>query len=282
MSQQLDIHEIYCSYATNSQHNKNSQNQFEANPKMPLSRSEKILLLSKAITSTFSSSEWTEIGYLTATDEYIDNYPRLLRSLQWGDEDYKGHAFNAIAYILDANPANLRILIDYEPIAHWSEQHQQAEFELLKSEVYGLEIPETTPLTSSETILEALADAQALLRTRGPMSAVDRVHTALHAYLKVACEQIGLDFPKDATANQLLRLLIENHPALHDLGPRTEDIRRILRTSATIVDAMGTIRNQASLAHPNEDLLDNEEALFVINIARSLFRFLDAKLPPKR
>ena len=41
---------------------------------------------------------------------------------------------------------------------------------------------------------------------------------------------------------------------------------------------MGTLRNRASLADPNEDLLDHEEALLVINLARSLLRFLDAKL----
>lgn len=245
---------------------------------MALSRSEKILLLSSAITSTFSSSEWTEIGYLTGTDEYIEDHPRLLRSLLWGDDDYKGHVIDATACILDADRANIRKLIEYEPIARWLRSNRQAEFDLLDAEVHGLEVADTAPSTSSETIQEALADAQALLRTRGPVSAVDRVHTALHAYLRTACDQIGIVLPKDATANQFLKQLIENHPALHDLGPRTDDIRRILRTSASIVDAMGSIRNQASLAHPNEDLLDKEEALFVVNIARSLIRFLDAKL----
>ena len=52
----------------------------------------------------------------------------------------------------------------------------------------------------------------------------------------------------------------------------------MLKTSAAIVDAMGTVRNRASLAHPNEELLDHEEALLVINLARSLLRFLDEKL----
>jgi hypothetical protein len=32
------------------------------------------------------------------------------------------------------------------------------------------------------------------------------------------------------------------------------------------------------LVHPNEELLDNDEALLVINLARSLLRFLDAKI----
>ena len=249
---------------------------------MTLSRREKILFLSNAITSTFSSSEWTEIGYLTDTDEYIENHTRLLRSLAWGDDDYKGHVFQTTAYILDNNSANLRILIDYDPIERWLRQNKPAEYELLISETHGFEIAESTPSTSNETVHEALADAQALLRTRGPASAVDRVHTALHAYLKTVCEQIGIVSPKEATANLLLKQLLENHPALKDLGPRSDDIRRILRTSGAIIDAMGSIRNQATLVHPSEDLLDNEEALLVINIARSILRFLDTKLPPLR
>jgi hypothetical protein len=50
------------------------------------------------------------------------------------------------------------------------------------------------------------------------------------------------------------------------------------RDERFIVDAMGTLRNRASLAHPNEELLDHEEGLLVINLARSLLRFLDAKI----
>lgn len=100
----------------------------------------------------------------------------------------------------------------------------------------------------------------------------------MYGFLKGACSDAGIAFESDATPNQLLKLLLDGHPALQDLGPRGQEIRRLIRTSASIVDAMGTLRNRASLAHPNEELLDQEEALLVINLARSLLRFLDAKL----
>ncbi len=61
-----------------------------------MERRQRILALAKAIQATFASSEWVETGYLTSTDEYIDNHPRLLRSLFWGDEDYKGHVIDAV------------------------------------------------------------------------------------------------------------------------------------------------------------------------------------------
>ena len=66
-----------------------------------LERRQKILIFAKAMEAVFTASEWTEIGYLTGTDEWIDRHPRLLRSLSWGDGDYKGHVLDATAHILD-------------------------------------------------------------------------------------------------------------------------------------------------------------------------------------
>ena len=242
-----------------------------------MERRQQILILAKAIQATFSSSEWTEVGYLTATDQYIDSHDRLLRSLNWRDNDYKGHVLDTVAHILDTDENNLKRLVEYKPIATWLSTHNPGALHSLHSEVYGLVVPEVM-LTGSETAVVALEDAQALLESRGPTSAVDRVHTGLHGFLKGACTDARLAFEPDATPNQLLKLLLKSHPSLQDLGDHCQEMQKIIRSSASIVDAMGTLRNRASLAHPNEELLDHDEALLVINLARSLLRFLDAKL----
>lgn len=242
-----------------------------------MERRKQILTLAKAIEATFTSSEWTEIGLLTSTNEYIDGHPRLMRSLHWGDDDYKGHVLDAVGRMLDVDPVNLRRLVEYDPIKRWLSEHDRAGFEGLQTDAYGMAVPEVIP-TGSESAMLALADAQTLLESRGPTSAVDRVHTGLHGFLRGACQNAGIPSDAEATPNQLLKLLLDQHAGLQDLGPRGEEIRRMIRTSASIVNAMGTLRNRASLAHPNEELLDHEEALFVINLARSLLRFLDAKL----
>jgi len=241
-------------------------------------RGQQILMLSKAIQNTFSTSEWTEIGYITSTDEWIDSHPRLLRSLRWNDDDYKGHVLDAVKYILNMDTDNLKKLFEYEPISRWLKKNERGFYDELFAEIFNMEVPHVIPNTSTDSGFAALADAQALLRERGPTSAVDRVHTGLHAFLKAACDQASIKYSSDPTANQLLKLMLDQHPSLQDLGTRTEEIRRMIRTSASIIDAMGTLRNNASLAHPNEELLGHDEALFVINLARSLIRFLDAKL----
>lgn len=218
---------------------------------------------------------------MTNTKDWIDGHSRLLRSLHWGDSDYKGHVFEAVSHILDKASENLRKLLEYPPIAEWLQQNNGGAYHELSAEAFGTEVPHVTPTNSTHSGFAALADAQTLLRTRGPGSAVDRIHTGVHGFLKSACDKASIAYPSEATANQLLKALIEHHPALQDLGPRSDDIRRMMKTTATIVDAMGTLRNKASLAHPNEELLGNDEALFVINLARSLLSFLDRKINPK-
>jgi hypothetical protein len=241
-----------------------------------MEKRDQILLLGKAIEATFTSSEWTEIGLITSTDDYINCHPRLLRSLHWGDSDYKGNVLDVVGHILNKDE-NLRRLIEYDPIVRWLNKYEQPALKALQAIVCGVAVPEILP-TVSEAALLALVDAQALLTSRSPLSAVDRVHTGLHGFLKGTCEMAAIAFDSEATPNQLLKQLLEQHSSLQSLGPRGEEVRRMIRTSATIIDSMGTLRNRTSLAHPNEELLGDEEALFVINLARSLLRFLDAKL----
>jgi hypothetical protein len=75
---------------------------------------------------------------------------------------------------------------------------------------------------------------------------------------------------------KLFKLLRQHHPKLQSTG-RT-DIDRLLQSFAGILDSLNPIRNHASMAHPNENTLEKDEALLVINVVRTLLRYLDAKL----
>jgi hypothetical protein len=44
------------------------------------------------------------------------------------------------------------------------------------------------------------------------------------------------------------------------------------------MDALNPARNRGSVAHPNEELLDNDEAMLFINAARTVLQYLDVKL----
>jgi Abortive infection C-terminus len=130
---------------------------------------------------------------------------------------------------------------------------------------------------SSAVVERAIGDVEALIQTSDAVSGVDRIHTTLHGYLRAACDIENIVYGKDDSMTKLFKLLRQHHPALQDLGSRSQDIERILQSSASIMDALNPIRNNASVAHPNEELLNKEEAMLVINIVRSLLHYLDAK-----
>jgi hypothetical protein len=142
----------------------------------------------------------------------------------------------------------------------------------------GPHVEQPTLRITSEVVERALLDAQELLRASGATSGVDRIHTALHGYLREVCGSAGLKTAKDAPLTDLFKQVREGHPAFRDLGPRRDDILRILRALATIVDSFNLLRNKASVAHPNPALLPEAEAMLVINVARTILHYVDEKV----
>jgi hypothetical protein len=136
----------------------------------------------------------------------------------------------------------------------------------------------SAPAFTSEVVLRAIDDVEALLQRGGPTSAVDRVHTSLHGHLRYLCEEVGIPYDRDSSMVALLKKLRREHPNLLDLGPRARDIETILNACGNILDVLNPVRNNASVAHPNERLLGPNEAQFVINIGRSLLSYLDGKI----
>jgi hypothetical protein len=135
-----------------------------------------------------------------------------------------------------------------------------------------------TPKRTRDVVIRALADANELIRANGATNAVDRIHTALHGHVLALCEASGIEVDREMTMNRALKLLRQNHPGLAAIGPRAGDITRILGAMATVLDSLNPIRNNASVAHPNEELLDEPEAHLAINAARTVFAFLGSKL----
>lgn len=130
---------------------------------------------------------------------------------------------------------------------------------------------------TSDVVDRALRDAETLIQTSGPTRAVDRVHTALHGYVALQCRTAGIAYEKSDGMPALFRKLRRDHPGLRDLGPRADDLTRVLNASGAILYALLPLRNRASVAHPNEELLGDEEARLVVNVGRSLVTYLDAK-----
>lgn len=139
-------------------------------------------------------------------------------------------------------------------------------------------VPSPEPAVTSASVERALREAEILSRSAGAASAVDRVHTALHAYLLEICKGARISAPRDASIMQLFRLLRDGHPRIRPSGPRADDLVRMINAIATILDAMNAVRNRASGAHPAAEVLGDPEAVLVVNCGRTVLHYLDAKL----
>jgi len=133
------------------------------------------------------------------------------------------------------------------------------------------------PKTTSTIVERAINDVETLILSSGAISGVDRIHTALHGYLQAVCDREKIAYAKDDSMTKLFKLLRQSHPALQNIGSRSQDIERVFQSFASILDALNPIRNNASVAHPNNNLLEKDEAMLVINVARTLLHYLDAK-----
>jgi hypothetical protein len=193
-----------------------------------------------------------------------------------------------IAILKDAIPSVQATILDgilrRYPVGSSSrrtqELHDQISHWLFR--LRGTPVVESPNLRTTSAVVErALRDIEDLLRASGGApSSVDRAHTALHGYLRAACSECGLTISETETLTTLLKRLRESHPNLRDLGPRPDDMMRVLRALSTIVDALNPLRNQASVAHPNETLLPQPEAMLVVNAVRTILHYLDSKLRP--
>lgn len=130
----------------------------------------------------------------------------------------------------------------------------------------------------SESLNEAIKDAQILLRKNGASNAVDRYHTVLHFFLQNQCKKASIAYKKDDSINVLLKNLREKHPKLIILQKNELHATEILKGMGNTLSNLSELRNNKSLAHPNELLLPDDEATFVIESVNAILRYLSSKL----
>lgn len=73
----------------------------------------RVLALRERVVAEFNAGDWEEVGLLTGYSDFISNHSRLLRSLNWGDEDYSGNALTVIKQIAEQNEAAFAMFEQY-------------------------------------------------------------------------------------------------------------------------------------------------------------------------
>lgn len=172
----------------------------------------------------------------------------------------------------------------YEPSrTHWAVKDIDLH-DVLRRKLAAADLPAPVRMpelrVTSAAVERAIADAEQLIASgRGASSALDRIHTTLHGYLIQLSVEAKLITSQDdhPSMTALFRKLREEHPKFEYRGPRSSEVSSALRASASIIEAINTLRNNASGAHPNEQVLPEPEAMYMINLARSLLHYLEMK-----
>lgn len=140
--------------------------------------------------------------------------------------------------------------------------------------------PVSTPKieNSSAVVERALIEAERWVTEGSAISAVDRAHTALHGFLRNICVAAGFHSPPDPSLTDLLKWLREKHPKFNGSGPHREHSGKLLKAMASVCDTLNMLRNRGSMAHANETLLDEADAMLAINASRTLLHYIHHRL----
>jgi len=76
-------------------------------------RTARLFALHEFVRVHFTKADWFRVAYLTDNVELIEDHPRLLRSLDFRDDDYEGNSLQVLAKLTGDSPANLNELERY-------------------------------------------------------------------------------------------------------------------------------------------------------------------------
>lgn len=239
-----------------------------------------VLALKRAMEATFNRSDWKELGYSTDTKDWIEQHPRLLRSLSWGDADYGAHVLDAVETILQRNPGNLQVLLTIPKLIEWLEDNEPS----IYSEVLGLALPSQSTIKDAERAARGFDVADHIRRIHealevDPALAIGSTKELLESVMKTILGLHGANI----AAEDMPKLLKNTQAALgieaKDVDPNVpgaESFRRLLGSMAQIVVSVNELRNLYGTGHGKSKApgLDAAAARLVVAVGTSLAAYL--------
>ena len=130
-------------------------------------------------------------------------------------------------------------------------------------------------LDKTETLSKAIKDAEDFIRNGNYLSAIDRIHTTLHGYLRWRLDEENLEYNESDTIMQLYSKLHKNYEDAY----KNKEINKLtltaIRSASGVIDSLNTTRNKFSLAHPNDETIGNAEAKLLIGLSKYIFEYIE-------
>ena len=88
----------------------------------------KITVISKYAQEEFNAGDWLTLGQITGGVGAVTNHPRLLRSLDFGDDDYPFCVTQILDEIFSSNPDGIDDVIDHFDVDLWYQQKEPEKY----------------------------------------------------------------------------------------------------------------------------------------------------------
>ncbi|MGE5113685.1 MAG: abortive infection family protein [Acidobacteriaceae bacterium] len=105
-----------------------------------------------------------------------------------------------------------------------------------------------------------------------PQGGLDRLHTFTTKFVRSLCEQHGLTIDRDKPLHSIFGEYVKELKRLNLIESKMSET--ILKMSISVLDAFNDVRNNRSLAHDNEKILNENESLLIFNHVTSAIRFV--------
>lgn len=128
--------------------------------------------------------------------------------------------------------------------------------------------------TADERDFEVVAEhVREAIEKNQPEGALDRLHTFVIKFVRIACEPYGIEVDRDKPLHSVFGEYVR---ALRGGGHLESAMtERILKSSISVLEAFSDVRNNKSLAHDNP-ILNYEESLLIFNHVAASIRFIKA------
>ncbi|MBP3221322.1 MAG: abortive infection family protein [Neisseriaceae bacterium] len=133
-------------------------------------------------------------------------------------------------------------------------------------------------VTNDDNLKTLHQEIQEKLYQGQPELALDRLHTFATTYLRKICTKYQIDTINKSNGDNLplhslIGSLVRKYEQQNCLS---EFSTNALKNSISIFEKYNTIRNDQSYAHDNEEILNKNEAQFVVTVIINLLNFIDS------
>ena len=146
---------------------------------------------------------------------------------------------------------------------------------LRESEDKGTDVSFQQIAARSGMVQKAVEDAEVFIREGKYDSAVDRVHTAFHGYLRQLLTEHSVAYGADDGLPSLFSKLHGYYGDSIQPADVAERLRTILRSAGGMINAVNELRNNNTIAHPNGQLIQKREAQLVIRMVHAVVDYVE-------